>query len=109
MEDKREVVIVVTLDGVFGFIGVKSEKTSADLFVLDNALTVGYYTDGTAYPVFGQLPVGTADPTKPMETCIPMSNVSYAVVLKEGDGHSLVDQYFEFFKPKPEGFGVDGE
>ena len=99
----REIAIVVTLDGVFGFIGVMNHEQSDNVTIaLDNALTVGYDTDGTPFPTFGQLPVGAADPTKPMATDIPVSNVSYMVRLKEGDGHRLVEQYFDFFKSKAE-------
>lgn len=108
MEEKAEVkanrmvTIVVTLDGVFGFIGVLSEASDSTAIYLENALTIGYDTDGTPFPTFGQLPVGSADPSKRMITCIPVSNVSYTVTMTEGDGHRIVEQYFSFFEVKPE-------
>ncbi len=96
-EQEKQVAIVVTLDGVFGFIGELAEENSGGFVLLNKALTIGYDTDGVPFPVFGQLPVGSADPSKPMCTRIPVSNVSYIVTLGSNDKHSLVDQYYAFF------------
>ena len=94
---QEKVSIVVTLDGVFGFIG-RVEQMNDKMLVLRDALTIGYDTDGTPFPTFGQLPAGAADPYKTMFTSIPVSNISYMVCMGENDEHSIVEQYKKFFE-----------
>lgn len=97
-EEKREIAVVVTLDGVFGFIGtINDERSNEKVLALDDALTVAYETDGTPYPTFGQLPVGAANPMKHLRTMIPTNNISYVVTLDDDNEHSIVDKYHEFF------------
>lgn len=97
---EKNLAIVVTLDGLYGFIGVpvvdKADKTGR-FFILENGLTIGYHEDGTPYPTFGQLPVGIFNPAKPMRTLIPVRNISYIVEVSAGDDHPFVKTYNDFF------------
>lgn len=90
--------VVVSLDGVFGFIG-KLVAAPDDGFVhLENALSVGYNEDGTPRLGLNQIPLGLVDPKFVTTTLIPKSNVSYIVSFNASDEHGFVTMYKKFFE-----------
>lgn len=93
---KETLTIAVTLDGVFGFIG-KDVSQNPSVLLLQDALSIGYNTDGTPRLGLNQVPLGMVDPKYSTVTALPMSNISYMVAINSGDDHKLVAMYKDFF------------
>lgn len=88
--------VAVTLDGVFGFIGKDVSVDDGELRLQD-ALSIGYNTDGTPRLGLNQIPLGMVDPRYSTITAIPRTNISYVVTFKRGDGHEMSKLYDDFF------------
>lgn len=100
----NELMLIVTRDGVDGFVGLVEPMQSNNSFVaLKNALLVAYTNDGVPYLTQGQMPNGFIDvPFDSVITKVPSSNIAYTVSIDADANQHLCKLYKDSFKVSPE-------
>lgn len=95
----KELMLIVTRDGIDGLVGIVEPLQSNNSFVaLKNALLVTYTNDGIPYLTQGQLPNGFINmPFDGVLTKVPASNIAYTVSLDADADQHLCRLYKDAF------------